>query len=399
MRLRTLCPFARSTPWNFKTGFDEVKRQGILSKGVTGVHMTGQASKEDRSEALEELRSWIGREQHNVGVDEVSRNDIRRKLEVYCFDCPLYTDDDIARAHGYRMAVAPSAMIPLWTMPAYWRPGDPPLFSPGKAQRDGGTNMAVPKVYSSTVNAASEVEYYDSVYPGDRLQSVVKLTDVKERETRLGIGAFLTFETRIERLSGELVALRRNTSFQYDKRTEGGSGARDKEDSSSAEIAGSDAVENVDIDWSRQITWDEVQVGDELPSYNLWLNYQRIVMSVATDRMFSGIHHDRDYAHAQGLDDIIFNTRGYEYMLEIFLRRWIGLDGQLRKFGPFRMVSNGHPGDTLVCGARVSSTEVKDGAGLVELELWVDSPRRRAAQGEAVVSLPLVTETPSEHKG
>lgn len=351
--------------------------------------MTSEASAEDRSSALKELRNWIGREQHNVGVDEVSRNDIRRKLEVYCFDCPLYTDDDIARAHGYQKAVAPSAMIPLWTMPAYWSPGDPPLFGPGKPQRDGGTNMAVPKVYSSTVNAASEVEYFGSVYPGDRLQSVAKLTQVNEKETRLGLGAFLTFETRIERLSGELVALRRNTSFQYDRRAEGGSGAKDKGDSSSSEVVGSDAVENIDIDWSRQITWGEVKVGDELPSYNLWLNYQRIVMSVATDRMFSGIHHDRDFAHAQGLDDIIFNTRGYEFMLEIFLRRWMGLDGQLRKFGPFRMVSNAHPGDTLVCGARVNSIEVKDGAGLVGLELWVDSPRRRAAQGEAVVSLPI----------
>ena len=351
--------------------------------------MTSHSSRRDRGAALEELRSWIGREQYSIGVDEVSRNDIRRKLEVYCFDCPLYTDDDVARAHGYRMAVAPSAMIPLWTMPAYWRPGEPSLFGPGKPERDGGMHMTTPKAYASTVNAASEVEYYEPVYPGDRLQSTAKLADVKERETRLGQGVFVTFETRIEKLSGELVALRRNTSFQYDKRVGGGSGNRDGGQADPIETREEHPAENLGIDWRRQIAWGDAREGDELPPYSVWLSYQRIVMSVAADRMFSGIHHNRDHARAQGLDDIIFNTRGYEYMLEIFLRRWMGLGGRLRKFGPFRMVSNGHPGDTLVCGARVSWVEVKDGAGLVGLDVWVDSPRRRAAQGEAVVSLPV----------
>ena len=88
-------------------------------------------------------------------------------------------------------------------------------------------------------------------------------------------------------------------------------------------------------------------MGDEVPPYHLWLNYQRIVMSVAADRMFSSIHHNRDIAREGGLNDIIFNTKGYETIFEITLRRWMGLDGKIRKVGPFRMVKNSHPGDTI----------------------------------------------------
>jgi len=38
-----------------------------------------------------------------------TENDIRHKLEVYCFDCPLHWDAAVAQAHGYRTLVAPVA--------------------------------------------------------------------------------------------------------------------------------------------------------------------------------------------------------------------------------------------------------------------------------------------------
>ena len=54
-------------------------------------------------------------------------SDIRRKLEVYCFDCPLHYDEDVAKAHGYRTLVAPSAMTGLWSMRPLWTPGQPAI--------------------------------------------------------------------------------------------------------------------------------------------------------------------------------------------------------------------------------------------------------------------------------
>ena len=101
-------------------------------------------------------------------------------------------------------------------------------------------------------------------------------------------------------------------------------------------------------------------MGDEVPPFSLWLSYQRIVMSVAVDRMFSGIHHNRDQARAAGFSDIIFNTRSYEMLFEVMLRRWMGLDGRLRKLGPFRMTGSSYPDDVVTARARVTG---KDAGG------------------------------------
>ena len=342
-----------------------------------------------RAEEIQELESWIGRESSYDGVDEVSRNDIRRKLETFCFDCPLYTDDSVARAHGYRMAIAPSAMIPLWALPAYWSPGTPSIFGPDLVEQDGTVPTRVPMSWPHGLNAGSEVAYFEPVYPGDRLRSVVKLVEVKPRKTRLGEGAFLTFETKIVKLSGETVSVRKNTSFRYDKvapsETEPPSKAPVANGETSVE---SGVAEGASIDWSVQLRFRDVEIGAETARYGLWLSYQRIVMSVAVDRMFSGIHHNRDFARAGGLDDIIFNTRGYEMLLELMLRRWSGLAGRLVKFGPFKMAKSGHPGDTLVAGGRVTRLEPADRGGVATLDVWVDSPRGRGAVGEAQVALP-----------
>jgi len=346
----------------------------------------------NKAAAFEELTQWIDRESTYDGVDEVCRNDIRRKLEVYCFDCPIYTDDSVAREHGYRMATAPNAMIPLWALPAYWSPGDPPIFGPGLTEKDGTVPTPVPVVWKNGLNAGSEVEYFEPVYPGDRLRSIAKLAEVKPRKTRLGDGVFLTFDTMIVKQSGEKVSVRRNTEFRYDKGPDQESKESDGKEAPTDEpitdVSGASPY-NEPVDWSRQLRFSDVGVGTRTPTYNLWLSYQRIVMSIAVDRMFSGIHHNRDFARAGGLDDIILNTRGYEMMLELMLRRWIGLDGRIVKIGPFRMVKSGYPGDTLVSGGCVTKVDVDDQRGLVSVSVRVDSPRGRAALGDAIVSLPL----------
>jgi 3-methylfumaryl-CoA hydratase len=341
-----------------------------------------------KSAAIEEAEKWIGRETTYDGVDEVSRNDIRRKLEVYCFDCPIYTDDASARAHGYQMAIAPGAMIPLWSLPAYWSPGDPPIFGPGLAEKDGSVNSAMPNRWKNGLNASSEIEFFEPAYPGDRLRTTSKLVEVKPRKTHLGEGVFLISELAMTKQTGEKVAVRRNASFRYDVDAEAKPAENGKPSDEAVTDVSTASPYNEPIDWSKQLRFADVQVGDDLPTFNLWLSYQRIVMSIAVDRMFSGIHHNRDFARAGGLDDIIFNTRGYDMTMELTLRRWIGLDGRIVKIGPFRMRKAGHPGDTLVCGGRVTKLEKTDRGGRVSLAIWVDSSRGRGTLGEATVALP-----------
>ncbi len=341
------------------------------------------------SGSLEEVQKLLGRETTYEGVDEVTRSDIRRKIEVYCFDCPLHYDEAVARAHGYRTIIAPSSMAPLWAMPAYWSPGEPSIYAPGLRERNGTARVNTPTPFSKGFNSASEVEHFEPLYPGDRLRGAWKLVEINPKRTRLGDGVFLTAETRLSKLTGELVAIQRNTGYRYNptpERVEAVKAAPREPPPPSDQVLDDS---NPQVDWNQQLSFESVNIEDEVPPYNVWLNYQRIVMSVAVDRMWGSIHHNRDAARAAGLDDIIFNTRGYEMVFEIALRRWIGLDGRLRKLGPFRMVKNSHPGDTLTCRARVVNKEVVDNVGRVHLEISVQNPRAEAARGQAIVSLPM----------
>src|SRR4051812_17797975 len=96
------------------------------------------------TDPLAELKSWLGREVEHVGVDEVSLNEIRHKVETYCFDCPLHYDEKVAQAHGYRTIVAPLAMTGLWAVPPYWIPGDPSPWAPGLRERNGTHRVEAP---------------------------------------------------------------------------------------------------------------------------------------------------------------------------------------------------------------------------------------------------------------
>ena len=340
------------------------------------------------AKSLEETKKWLGREVQFEGIDDVTRSDIRRKLEVYCFDCPLHYDAQVATAHGFPDIIAPVAMTPLWAQPPYWAPGAPPLFAPDRRELAGRAQLEVPTPFTRGFNASAEVENLLPLYPGDHLHGATKLVEVNPKETRLGNGVFLTTETRLWKSTGDLVSVHRSTGYRYDPSPDRLGAVRTSSREQTPSTAAATDASNPDIAWTKQIRFGDVNVGDELPPYRLWLSYQRIVMSVANDRMWGSNHHNRDAARAGGLDDIIFNTRGYEMVFEIMFRRWMGLDGWLQKLGPFRMGKSSHPGDVLSCGARVTNKEVTDGKGLVHLDISVQNPRAEAVHGKAIVSLP-----------
>src|SRR5207237_4493080 len=79
-----------------------------------------------RDGTWEDAESWVGRELAQYqGADDVTVGDIRRRLEVLAWDCPLHYDEAVARQYGYRTVVSPATMLMTWAMPAYWAPGDP----------------------------------------------------------------------------------------------------------------------------------------------------------------------------------------------------------------------------------------------------------------------------------
>lgn len=333
-----------------------------------------------------QLRNLIGAESSFAGADEVTSSDFRRKLEVYCFDCPLHYEMASARLAGYRTVVAPVSMTPLWAMHSYWQQGDPSPWAPGVAEKSGADYLAVSHVFAEGFNAEFAAEYYEPLYPGDLLHGSSSLIDVKPRRTRLGDGAFLKFETRLWKQDNTLVAVLGNTIYRYNP-----SLAQPEQDHASFAVdrpppAGScDPEQNPTIDWNQRIALESVTVGDEVPPFRFWLSYQRLVMSVAADRMFSSIHYDRYAARRAGFRDVIFNSRGYQTLIEVALRRWMGLAGRVRSMGPFRMTSSSYPGDLLITRGRVVDKTNSGDVTVLRLDMSVRNDRAEVLRGNTEI--------------
>jgi 3-methylfumaryl-CoA hydratase len=165
----------------------------------------------------EEAEAQIGEEIGSfAGPDAVSVGDIRRRLEVLEWDCPLHYDDDAAQKHGYDGIVSPVSMYMCWALPSYWEPGQPRnqdlkhRFMPAIPMVRN-----IPGEGSGMLDAECDVEFYEPIYPGDKISATSKIASVTRKKTSVGDGAFIVVESTYTKSTGELVAIDRITLFRY----------------------------------------------------------------------------------------------------------------------------------------------------------------------------------------
>jgi acyl dehydratase len=148
---------------------------------------------------------------------------------------------------------------------------------------------------------------------------------------------------------------------------------------------------------SAALTFDAISEGDEPAPYPLALTLQRLVMEAGVNRDFAPIHHDQQIARAAGAAEPFANVMLIQGLLEATLRRWMGLDGRLRKL-TVNLRSYAAAGSVLTGHARVTAKRREGDGGLVELEVWTEAAGDRAAVGTATVWLPLTLTSPAEHR-
>jgi hypothetical protein len=169
-----------------------------------------------REGSWEDAQSWVGRELAQYqGADEVTVGDIRRRLEVLAWDCPLHYDKAVAQRHGYRTVVSPATMLMTWAMPPYWQPGDPrpTLEDPAVIPSYPFTKIPAPGEFIFATQ--SETEYFEPVYPGDRIAATSVLLDITRKRLSVGDGAFFLIETTYAKQTGQVVGIERLTVFRY----------------------------------------------------------------------------------------------------------------------------------------------------------------------------------------
>src|SRR5918992_2589219 len=164
----------------------------------------------------EETEQWVGRELARfTGADEVTVGDIRRRLESLAWDCPLHYDEDVARRHGYRTIVAPATMLMTWALPPYWSPGDPRPQLDDPALIPPLPACKLPAPGDCLFATSSETEYFEPVYPGDRITATSVLLEITRKRLSVGDGAFLLVGTTYVKQTGEVVGVERTTFFRY----------------------------------------------------------------------------------------------------------------------------------------------------------------------------------------
>ncbi len=337
-----------------------------------------------------------------VAVDEVERGAIRRYCEVLEFDCPLHHDDGSARSVGYRGIVAPvSGISQTWTREAHWRPGMPtryPVLDPDAEVLREEVRFDGPPEPPTSLTFVTDltIEYLRPVYVGDRLsRRGHRLVSVLPKETSIGRGAFLTYESEVRNQQGELVARSRNGGYHYTPFAGSERGAAPP--ATPGPAAGGASFPEApawarapSIDWSQQRHFEDVSEGDRVPAVGFPLTIARLVMEAAVNLDFSRVHHNAAAARRTGAPDMYANNVFVQGWWERTVREFIGLRGVIKRVGPLRMRIFNTVGETVTTSGVVRRCWREGDEGLVELEMQSEISRGvSVGPGPVIVSLPL----------
>ncbi|WP_433190045.1 FAS1-like dehydratase domain-containing protein [Actinoallomurus sp. CA-150999] len=329
------------------------------------------------------------------GPEPVEAGAVRRFAEPLEFGCPLHHDRELARRYGYRDIPAPVSSLITFTIPPVWSPGDAPVFT--SSERDAqpawtGSGPVRAKLAPATRGGFATdlaIDHLKPVVVGDRL--AVKgnvLVSCVPKQTSVGRGAFLTWESEIHDQRGELVARRRTTGYSYEPgpaRPSAGSPAPSQDHQPRPDA---EPQAGRPIAWDRQLWWDDLAEGRPLPAVRFPLTVYRLVMAAGSNRDFHAIHHNTEWARSTGAPEMYANVLFLHGMWERCVREFIGLGGEIRGFSGFRMRSFNTVGDVVTVRGEVARVWEEADTGVAELRLWSEN-RHGVSVGPGTVTVTL----------
>jgi acyl dehydratase len=116
------------------------------------------------------------------------------------------------------------------------------------------------------------------------------------------------------------------------------------------------------------LSYDNVNVGDELPELTVPLTRTLIVATAIASRDYQDVHHDPGLAQDRGSKDIFMNILSTNGFVGRFITDWSGPDAVLERV-KIRLGAPNYPGDTMVLTGTVREKHEVDGKGVVEVEV------------------------------
>jgi acyl dehydratase len=222
----------------------------------------------------------------------------------------VYLDPDFAATTRFGGLVAPPAMLQTWTMA---RPIVAGIAERGGAPTEVDAESALSALtdggYTGILATNSELEFTRYLRVGERLVSSTVLESVSERKaTALGLGYFVTWVSTYL-VDDEAVGQQRFRVLKFDPASAGEALPREGTHSKPEE---------------------QVSTGEELPPFDLDVTSTVIVAGAIASRDFMPVHHDREYARAQGAPDMFMNILTSTGYVARFATDWAGPEAQLR---------------------------------------------------------------------
>ncbi len=332
---------------------------------------------EERDPLRERLEAWMGKSLSAAGPqispDPVNLPMIRHWVDALDDRNPVYLDEKIASASRFGGIVAPPATLQAWTMA---RPRIEGIAerggAPGEMDSDSLFNILADAGYVGTLATNSELEFERYLRLGDRLETSTVLESLSERKTTgLGLGYFVTWVTTYTDGHGELVGRQRFRILKFDPGSVG---------------VGKPSAK------TRPPRKPEVEDGEEIPPFDLKVTATVVVAGAIASRDFMPVHHDRDYARAQGAPDIFMNiltTTGY---VSRFITDWAGHEAMLRSIS-IRLGGPAVPDQILRFTGRVVATSQEADERVVEVAIRAANDLGDHVTGTVVLGLPLEAAT------
>ena len=330
----------------------------------------------DSDQIRDRLLQRIGLPLRETGVseapDEVNRPMIRQWVDAFDDLNPVYLDEAAAAASRHGRLVAPPAMLQTWTM------GRPRIEgiaerggAAGEISADSPLGILATAGYTGTLATNSGLEFERYLHLGDRLRSATVLDDVSERKvTGLGAGYFVTWVTTYT-AGDEVVGRQSFRVFKFDPSTMGqprpsGGGSK----GGSADLPAPAEPE-----------------GEELPRFDLDVTATVVVAGAIASRDFMPVHHDRDYAQAQGAPDIFMNILTSNGYVARYVTDWAGSEALLRSIS-IRLGAPAVPGKVLGFTGRVAADRVEGDERVVDVAVRAANDLGDHATGTVVLTLP-----------
>ena len=114
------------------------------------------------------------------------------------------------------------------------------------------------------------------------------------------------------------------------------------------------------------VRFESLNIGDDLPSQSVIITAALVVGGAIASRDFTPVHHDKTWAQARGMPDIIMNILTTQGLVSRFVTDWAGRDGVVKGIG-VKLGAPNHPGDTMKLTGKIAAKD--DAEGMVKVEV------------------------------